>query len=86
MPMVDGVQPNSLAQAAAATLKLVRSAHNRTLPTKKTMTVTGQLIGRPCEPSRFADMAFLPDFYVLCLSHGSPPALGFSCSMIRGVL
>src|ERR1700751_6074152 len=45
-PMVDGVQFKSLAQAAAATLKLLRSAHSRTLPAKNTITVTGQLIGR----------------------------------------
>ena len=44
--MVDGVQPYSLAQAAAATLKLVRSAHNSTLPAQKTVAVTPQLIGR----------------------------------------
>ena len=43
--MVDGIQPYSLAQAAAATLKLVRSAHNSTLPQKKTVAVTPQLIG-----------------------------------------
>ena len=44
--MVDGVQFSSFAQAAAATLKLLRSARSRTLPAKNTITVTGQLIGR----------------------------------------
>jgi hypothetical protein len=58
--MVDGVQPKSFAQAAAATLKLVRSAHSKTLPAKKTMTVSGQLIGfEPLLP--VLAMAFLPD-------------------------
>src|ERR1700728_3929308 len=63
MPMVDGVQPYSLAQAAAATLKLVRSAHNSTLPAKKTVAVTPQLIGRESRPFEpvLADMAFLPE-------------------------
>src|SRR5580693_7601581 len=60
MPMVAGVQPNSLAQAAAATLKLVRSAHSSTLPAKKTTTVTVQLIGRDDDRSVLAVMAFLP--------------------------
>ena len=46
MPMVAGVRLNSLAQAAAATLKLLRSAHRSRLPAKKTTTQTGQLIGR----------------------------------------
>ncbi len=65
--MVDGVQPYSLAQAAAATLKLVRSAHNSTLPAKKTVAVTPQLIGRESRPfeSVLADMAFLPEI-LLC--------------------
>jgi hypothetical protein len=44
--MVDGVQLSSFAQAAAATLKLLRSAHSNTLPAKKAATVVGQLIGR----------------------------------------
>jgi hypothetical protein len=62
MPMVDGIQPYSFAQAAAATLKLVRSAHNSTLPAKKTVAVTAQLIGLEPRPfgSGLADMAFLP--------------------------
>src|SRR5215472_9528262 len=59
MPIVDGVQPNSLAQAAAATLKLVRSAHSSTLPRKKTVAVTVQLIGC-CGRPVLGDMAFLP--------------------------
>src|SRR6516225_4200929 len=44
--MVEGVQFRSFAQAAAATLKLLRSAQSRTLPAKNTITVTGQLIWR----------------------------------------
>jgi hypothetical protein len=44
--MVDGVQLSSFAQEAAATLKLLRSAHSNTLPAKKAATVVGQLIGR----------------------------------------
>src|SRR5580692_6369741 len=64
--MVEGVQPNSFAQAAAATLKLVRSAHNSTLPAKKTVAVSAQLIGRVGGRSVLADMVFLPG---LCFSH-----------------
>jgi hypothetical protein len=44
--MVEGVQLSSFAQAAAATLKLLRSAHSSTLPAKNAATVVGQLIGR----------------------------------------
>src|SRR5580704_16761513 len=64
--MVEGVQPNSFAQAAAATLKLVRSAHNSTLPAKKTVAVSAQLIGRVGGRSVLADMVLLPG---LCFSH-----------------
>jgi hypothetical protein len=55
--MVDGVQSRSFAQAAAATLKLLRSAHRRTLPAKNTATVTGQLIGRAAARSVAVDAA-----------------------------
>jgi hypothetical protein len=58
MPMVEGVQLYCFAQAAAATLKLLRSAHSKTLPRKKTITQTGQLIGRAVT---FAFMAFSLD-------------------------
>src|SRR5579862_7928715 len=44
--MVAGVQPYCFAQAAAATLKLLRSAHSNTLPQKNTMTQTVQGMGR----------------------------------------
>src|SRR6516164_11236277 len=71
--MVDGVQSRSLAQAAAATLKLLRSAHKRTLPAKNTTTVTGQLIGRTSARSGLAEaisvlagMTFSRQF---CLRH-----------------
>src|ERR1700746_2242270 len=66
--MVEGVQFRSFAQAAAATLKLLRSAHSRTLPAKNTITVTGQLIGRVwargipvAAGSGFKGIAFSPD-------------------------
>src|SRR5580704_13080170 len=65
--MVDGVQPKSFAQAAAATLKLVRSAQSRTLPAKNTVTVIGQLIGAAGRWALTA-MAFLP---CLVLSPGA---------------
>src|SRR5215475_8013691 len=60
MPIVAGFQPYSLAQAAAATLKLVRSAHSSTLPAKKTVAVTVQLIGRAVPRWLPAAMAFPP--------------------------
>src|ERR1700758_5204739 len=44
--MVAGVQPYCFAHAAAATLKLLRSAHSNTLPQKNTMTQTAQGMGR----------------------------------------
>src|SRR6516165_5485009 len=66
--MVEGVQFSSFAQAAAATLKLLRSAQSRTLPAKNTITVTGQLIGRTsargialAAVSGPAGIAFSPD-------------------------
>src|ERR1700751_5197926 len=77
--MVEGVQFKSLAQAAAATLKLLRSAQSRTLPAKNTVTVTGQLIGRAwargipvAAEFVLAGIAFSPDRVVQRRSHLTP--------------
>src|SRR5215467_3615627 len=76
--MVDGVQSRSLAQAAAATLKLLRSAHKRTLPAKNTTTVTGQLIGRSSARSGLAEaisvlagMTFSRHFCLVAIAGGA---------------
>ncbi len=46
VPMVEGDQVNCFDHTAVATLKLLRSAHNSTLPRKNTVAHSDQLIGR----------------------------------------